>query len=78
MGASFGIATGGVLTLFIAAPPNGSSVSVRVVDEVFKQEIAANLPAKTQLLSLRLFMNNGSTASPVAYDCSGLYLETDF
>jgi hypothetical protein len=26
MGASFGIATGGVLTLYIAAPPNGSSV----------------------------------------------------
>ena len=34
MGASFAIATGGVLTLFIAAPPNGSSVWVRVVDEV--------------------------------------------
>jgi hypothetical protein len=34
MVASFGIATGGVLTLFIAAPPNGSSVSVRVVDEL--------------------------------------------
>ena len=31
---SFGIATGGVLALFIAAPPNGSSVSVRVVDEL--------------------------------------------
>ena len=31
---SFGIATDGVLTLFIAAPPNGSSVWVRVVDEV--------------------------------------------
>jgi hypothetical protein len=43
MGASFAIATGGVLTLFIAAPPNGSSVWVRVVDEVsgaiFEQEI---------------------------------------
>ena len=34
MGASFAIATGGVLTLYIAAPPNGSSVWVRVVDEV--------------------------------------------
>ena len=32
MGASFGIATGGVLTLFIAALPNGTSVWVRVVD----------------------------------------------
>jgi hypothetical protein len=34
MGASFAIATGGVLTLFIAAPPNAGSVWVRVVDEV--------------------------------------------
>ena len=43
--------TGGVLTLFIAAPPNGSSVWVRVVDEVsgavFEQEITADLPAAT-------------------------------
>ena len=50
MGASFGIATGGVLTLFIAAPPNGSSVWVRVVDEVtgavFEQAIMADLPAR--------------------------------
>ena len=59
-GASFSIATGGVLTLFIAAPPNGSSVWVRVVDEVsgavFEQEIIAELPANTQFLSPRLFM----------------------
>ena len=64
--------------LFIAAPPNGSSVSVRVVDDVFKQEIVANLPAKTQLPSPRLFMNNGATAAAVAYICSGVYVETDF
>jgi hypothetical protein len=34
MGASFTIATGGVLTIFIVGPPNGSSVRVRVVVEV--------------------------------------------
>ncbi len=34
MGTSFANATGGVLTLFIVAPPNGSSVWVRTVDEV--------------------------------------------
>jgi hypothetical protein len=82
MGASFAIATGGVLTLFIAAPPNGSSVWVRVVDEVsgavFEQEISADLPASTQFLSPRLFMNNGVAAAAVAYDCSGVYLETDY
>ncbi len=81
MGASFGIATGGVLTLYVAAPPNGNSVWVRVVDEVFgavfEQEITADLPANTQFLSPRLFMNNGATAAAVAYDCSGVYVETD-
>ena len=82
MGASFAIATGGVLTLFIAAAPNGGSVWVRVVDEesgaVFEQEIIADLPASTQFLSPRLFMNNRATAAAVAYDCSGVYLETDY
>ena len=67
----------------IAQPaPNGSSIWVRVVDEVsgalFEQEITADLPANTQFLSPRLFMNNGATAAAVAYDCAGVYLETDF
>jgi hypothetical protein len=82
IGASFSVATGGVLTLYIAAPPNGSSVWVRVVDEVsgavFEQEIIADLPANTQFLSPRLFMNNGATAAAVSYDCSGVYVETDY
>jgi hypothetical protein len=82
MEASFAIATGGVQTLVIAAPPNGSSVWVRVVDEVtgsvFEQEISADLPANTQFLSPRLFMNNGATAAAVACDCSGVYVETDY
>ena len=72
----------GELTLFIAAPPNGSSVWVRVVDEVsgaiFEQEVTADLPAATQFLSPRLFLNTGATAAAVAYDCAGVYLETDF
>ena len=82
MGASSAFATGGVLTLFIAAPPNGSSVWVRAFGEftfaVFEQEITTDLLAKKQFLSPRLFMNNGATAAAVAYDCSGVYLETDF
>jgi len=45
---------------------------------VFEQEITADLPASTQFLSPRLFMNNGATAAPVGYDCSGVYVETDF
>jgi hypothetical protein len=44
-----------VLTLFIAAPPNGSSVWVRAVERGqrrgFEQEITTDLPANTQFLS---------------------------
>jgi hypothetical protein len=80
MGASFSIATGGVLTLTIAAGPNASSVWVRVVDEVsgtvFEHEVTADLPAANQFLAPRLFMNNGATAAAVAYD--GVYLDTDY
>ena len=76
------IATGGVLTLTIATTPNASSVWVRVVDEVsgaiFEQEVAADLPAANRFLGPRLFMNNGATAAAVAFDCSGVYVETDF
>jgi hypothetical protein len=82
MGASFAIATGGVLTLTIAASPNAGSVWVRVVDEVsgpvFEQDVPADLPAANQFLAPRLFMNNGATAAAVAYDCSGVYIETDY
>ena len=82
MGAPFAIATGGVVTLFIAAPPNGSSIWVRAVNEVtgavFEQEITADLPATTQFLSPRLYLNTGATAAAVAFDCSGLYIETDY
>jgi len=82
MGARFAIATGGVLTMFTAASPNGSSVWVRVVHEVscavFEQEVTAELPANTQFLSPRLFMNTGATAAAVAFDCAGVYVETDF
>ena len=45
---------------------------------VFEQEITADLPANTQFLSPRLFLNTGTTAAAVAYDCAGVYLETDF
>jgi hypothetical protein len=82
LGAGFPVATGGVLTLMVAATPNASSVWVRVVDEVsgavFEQEVTADLPAANQFLTPRLFMNNGATAAAVAFDCAGVYLETDY
>lgn len=77
--ASFTIATGGMLILPIAAPPNGSSVRVRVVEEVpgavFEQEITAELPANTQFVPPGLFMTNG--AAVVVCDYSGVCVETD-
>jgi len=82
-GASFPVdAPTNVLTLFLYAAPNAASVWVRVVEEVSgaiaEVEITANLPAATQLLSPRNYMNTGSTAAAVAYDCSGVYVETDY
>lgn len=62
--------------MFIAAPPNSSSVWVRLVDEVsgaeFEQESTAALPANAQFLSLRQFMNSGAKAAAITYDCSGV------
>ena len=82
MGASFAIATGGVLTLYVAAAPNAASIWVRLVNEVsgavFEAKITADLPASTQFLCPRLYLNTGATAAAVAYDCSGLYVETDY
>ena len=82
MGAPFAVAIGGVLTLFIAAAPNAASVWVRAVNEItgaiYEREITADLPATTQFLSPRLYLNTGATAAAVAYDCAGLYLETDY
>jgi hypothetical protein len=82
MGAPFAIAVGGVLTLFIAAAPNAASVWVRAVNEVtgavYEREITTDLPASTQFLAPRLYLNTGATAAAVTYDCAGLYLETDY
>jgi hypothetical protein len=83
LGAGFPVAsTTNVLTLYIAAAPNDSMVGIRVVEEVSgavaEATITTDMPAATQLLSPRNYLNNGSTAAAVAYDCSGVYVETDF
>ena len=41
-------------------------------------ELTTNIPANTQFLTPHLYMNNGGTAAAVFYDCSGLYLESDY
>jgi hypothetical protein len=81
IGASFAIATRGVRTIFIAALRKGSSVWVRMVDEVsgafIKQKIIADLPANTQLLSPRLCKHSGATVAVVVYYCSRVNASTD-
>ena len=83
LGAGFPVASmTNVLTLYIAAAPNGSDIGVRVVEEVsgaaVEFTIITDMPAATQLLSPRNYMNNGATAAVVAYDCAGVYVETDY
>ena len=83
LGASFPVSSlNNVYTVFIGAPANGSSVWVRVVEEVSgaveEHELTTQIPAATTFLAARLYMNNGGTAAACAYDCSGVYLETDF
>lgn len=77
MGANFAIATDGVLTLFIAAPPNGSLDWARVVDEVsgavFEQEFTADLPANTLFLSPRLFKGKRKQGRTVLLDDRSWY-----
>ena len=83
LGGSFPVAsTTNVLSLYIAAAPNGADIGVRVVEEVsgaaIEFTIITDMPTATQLLSPRNYMNTGATAAAVAYDCSGVYVETDF
>lgn len=83
LGASFPVAsTTNVLTLTLLAAPNSGEIGVRVVEEVsgavVEVMLDSDIPAATQLLSPRNFMNNGATAAAVAYDCSGVYVETDY
>jgi hypothetical protein len=64
-----------ILTLLTASISNEISVGELSGAVV---EVGIDIPAATQLLSPRNFMNNGATAAAVAYDCSGVYVETDF
>ncbi|WP_406851786.1 hypothetical protein WEU32_10025 [Brevundimonas sp. BH3] len=50
----------------------------KVSGAVVETMLDTDTPAPTQLLSPRYFMNNGATAAAVAYDCSGVYVETDY
>lgn len=46
--------------------------------EIRAAEFTTSDVGDAPMLSPRNFMNNGATAAAVAYDCSGVYIETDF
>ncbi len=83
LGAEFAVANANsVLSLYIAAAANSADVGLRVVEEVsgavVDTTLSTDLPAPSQFLSPRNYMNNGSTAAAVSFDCSGVYIETDY
>ena len=84
MGANFPVSNFiNVYTFFIFASANDSFVGMRAVNETsgvaYETELTTNIPASTTFLSVRNYLNNGATvAANVAYDCSGVYLETDY
>lgn len=66
----------------IGAAPNGSSIGVRVINETsgdaFDAVLTTDIPATTTFLTPRNYLNNDTTAAAVAFDCAGVYIETDF
>lgn len=82
MGANFPINTNDLLTLFIYAMPNGSEIGVRLVNEgsgaVYDAAFSTNIPSNATFLTVRNYLNNGGVAAAVAYDCCGVYMETDY
>lgn len=83
LGGNFPVnSTTNVMTLTLVAAPNASDIGVRIVEEVSgavaEFTLDTDIPAATQLLSPRNYMNNGGTAAAVAFDCSGVYVETDY
>ncbi|MXO94276.1 hypothetical protein GRI62_11785 [Erythrobacter arachoides] len=82
LGPDFVIDTSALLTLIIYCGADGDRFHVRLVNEstraAVEYEAIANIPAATLGLTVRNHMNNGGTAAACAYDCSGVYLETDY
>lgn len=83
LGASFPVSsTTNLYTLVILSAPNGSSIGVRVTEEVsgtaVEYDLTTDIPSSTTFLNVRNFLHNGGVAAAVAYDCSGVYLERDY
>lgn len=82
LGANFPINTTNVYTVVIGCSPGGGNLFIRVVNDntgdVFETELTTDVPGVTTFLNPRNYINNGATAAVAAYDCSGVYVETDY
>lgn len=83
LGASFPVSsTTNLYTLVITSGVNGSSIGVRVTEEVsgtaVEFDLTTDVPSNTTFLNVRNFLHNGGVAAAVAYDCTGVYLERDY
>lgn len=83
LGASFPTNnTAAVYTMFVYSARNGSEIAYRIVREdtgdVADGAVSTNIPSNTTFLTHHLHMNNGGDAAAVAFDCSGIYVESDF
>lgn len=74
--------TSAVYTMFVYSSPNGSEVGYRIVREDTGDSadgsVSTDIPASTTFLTYHNYMNNGGDASAIAYECAGVYLESDY
>lgn len=71
-----------LLNVRIHCPPFAGEVGVEVINETTGVSavytLSTDLPAQAQVLSVRNYANNGGTASTVHYECTGVYIESDY
>lgn len=82
LGANFPVNTTNLYTLIIRCGADDDRLYLRFVNEsagiAYEYEAATDIPTATTGLTVRNYMNNGGTAAACSYDCSGVYLETDY
>lgn len=74
--------TGGVMILFVTTPQNGSSVWVQGGGCSAGHSLSTGdhrrSARRDAVPVVRPYLNTGTTAAAVTYDCAGVYLETDY
>ena len=83
LGASFPIGnTSDVFDLSFFTPPNGSSITYRVINLRTNDEVSGvittDLVPSTTMMTYHCYANNGGTASAVVLEIMKLYIESDY